>query len=68
MVRLPGSHSPNIKNRSSKQYCWLTKMKPIVRCVSNEQLQQWANNNVPGANKELKRRQNRSTKRSDKVS
>jgi hypothetical protein len=55
MRRLPGSHIPNIKNRSSKHLSWLTKIKPIVRSASNEQLQQWNNNN-PDVTREIQRR------------
>ena len=57
MRRLPGSHEPNNKNRSSKQYTWLTKLKPIVRCVNNTILTEWSNTKVEGAYTELKRRQ-----------
>jgi hypothetical protein len=60
MQRLPGSHPPNIKNRSSKHLAWLTKMKPAIRSVSNEQLQQWSNN--PDAIKEIQRRAKKSKK------
>lgn len=38
MVRVPGSHIPNIKNRSSKQNFKLTKIKSCVRSWSNEKL------------------------------
>lgn len=55
MRRLPGSHTPNIKNRSSKHLSWLTKIKPVVKCISNEQLQQWNNNN-PDVTREIQRR------------
>lgn len=38
MIRTPGSHAPNIKNRSSKQNFKLTKHKPVVRSWSREML------------------------------
>lgn len=57
MRRLPGGHEPNNKNRSSKQYTWLTKLRPIVRCVNNTILTEWSNINIEGAHAELKRRQ-----------
>lgn len=63
MVRIPGSHAPNIKNRSSKQYIPLTKIKPLVRCLSNEALRELS---TEDANKELKRRANKKNKSNDK--
>ena len=38
MRRLPGSHEPNNKNRSSKHLGWLTKIKPAIKSLSNEAL------------------------------
>ena len=38
MRRMPGTHVPNIKNRSSKQLIWFTKIRPVERSMSNEQL------------------------------
>lgn len=38
MVRTPGSHAPNIKNRSSKHLIPLTKHKSIYRSMSNAAL------------------------------
>lgn len=38
MRRLPGSHEPNNKNRSSKHLNWLTKQKSPYRSMSNEAL------------------------------
>ena len=38
MRRLPGTHVPNIKNRSSKHLSWLTGFKPAVRSMSNAML------------------------------
>lgn len=62
MVRLPGSHEPNNKNRSSKHLGWLTKIRPIVRCLSNEALRSFANNGNREATKELNRRDNKRQK------
>lgn len=42
MVRIPGSHVPNIKNRSSKHLIPLTKVKPAVRSMSNAMLEEIA--------------------------
>ena len=42
MVRIPGSHAPNIRNRSSKQNIMLTKIKPAVRSMSNAALEEMA--------------------------
>lgn len=63
MRRIPGSHAPNIKNRSSKHLSVFTKFKPIVRCVNGEILQRWANANVRGASAEIKRRAEKKSKR-----
>lgn len=38
MVRIPGSHMPNIKNRSSKHLIWFTKMKSALWSMSGDQL------------------------------
>jgi hypothetical protein len=62
MVRTPGSHIPNIKNRSSKHLIPFTKIRPIVRCVSNEQLQKW-NNGSYEVTKEIQRRVKLASKR-----
>lgn len=63
MIRLPGSHVPNIKNRSSKHLFCLTKIKPILRCVNNELLTKMANNNISGAHNEIARRQKKRAKK-----
>lgn len=42
MVRIPGSHSANIKNRSSKHLILLTKVKPVIRSMSNAALEEIA--------------------------
>ena len=62
MIRTPGSHAPNIKNRSSKNLIPLTKIRPIVRCVSNAQLQAW-NNGDPDVSKEIRRRTEKKAKK-----
>lgn len=66
MRRLPGSHESNNKNRSSKQYTWLTKLRSIVRCVNNTILTEWSNTNIEGAYAELKRRQAKHAKKEAK--
>lgn len=38
MVRIPGGHAPNIKNRSSKHLIPLTKHKSIYRSMSMDAL------------------------------
>ena len=64
MVRIPGEHAPNIKNRSSKHLICLTKHRPYLRTVSNEELDKLAG--VPGAAKESKRRINKRAKKDAK--
>lgn len=63
MIRLPGSHMPNIKNRSSKHLGWLTKMKPAVRSLSNAALNELT---TAAANKEKARRQKKRAKKEAK--
>jgi len=53
MVRIPGEHAPNIKNRSSKNLILLTKVKPAEKSMSNEELMKYSSR---AAVKELKRR------------
>lgn len=60
MTRAPGEHVPNIKNRSSKHLICLTKMKPIVRSLSNEALNKMKGDNE--AIKELHRREKKHAK------
>lgn len=66
MRRLPGSHVPNIKNRSSKQLSWFTKMKPITKSMSNDQLKELAKKGYKPADKELTRRLNKKTMKESK--
>ena len=63
MQRLPGSHPPNIKNRSSKHLAWLTKIRPIVRCVNNEQLNALVGISSYNVAKEIQRRKTKKLKR-----
>ena len=58
MRRIPGTHVPNIKNRSSKQLIWFTKIKPVERSMSNEQLKDLSKKGYKLADKELTRRSN----------
>lgn len=53
MVRIPGDHAPNIKNRSSKHLIPLTKHKSIYRSMSADAL---ASCKDFGARKEENRR------------
>ena len=53
MRRIPGDHAPNTKNRSSKHLSMLTKIRPMVRCMSNEAL---SKGNVDRAAREIERR------------
>ena len=56
MIRAPGSHPANIKNRSSKQYFKLTKFKSAYRSMSNEALYEKQKAGDNDASKELNRR------------
>lgn len=60
MVRIPGSHVPNIKNRSSKHLICLTKCKSIYRSMSNAALAECKN---PDAQKEENRRAKKNSKK-----
>lgn len=68
MVRIPGSHAPNIKNRSSKHLIPLTNVRSIYRCLSNAALEEMArgdgkNKGNYDAQKELNRRQKKRDKK-----
>lgn len=65
MVRVPGSHAPNIKNRSSKHLICMTKMRPVVRTMSNAALNALGSSE---ARAEIQRRQKKREKREAKVS
>ena len=45
MRRIPGDHSPNIKNRSSKHLTPLTKCKSVYKSMSNAALEALAKGN-----------------------
>jgi len=60
MRRLPGSHEPNNKNRSSKHLGWLAKMKPAIRSLSTESLNAMVGKDVQ---KELARRRDKKAKK-----
>lgn len=64
MVRVPGEHAPNIKNRSSKHLICLTKNRPYIRSVNNELLEKLAG--APGVAKEARRRANKRAKKDAK--
>lgn len=64
MVRVPGSHAPNAKNRSSKHLIKFTKCKPAVRSMSNAALAEY---NTSEARKELKRRNEKRAKKEAKA-
>lgn len=66
MVRIPGSHVPNIKNRSSKHLIPLTKLHSIYRCLSNSALEAATKGDGKidyNAQKELTRRQKKQDKK-----
>lgn len=70
MRRLPGSHAPNIKNRSSKHLSWLTGIRPIYRSMSKAALEEIMkadsknrHNAYYAAQKELARRQKKRDKK-----
>ena len=63
MTRVPGEHLPNIKNRSSKQYMCLTRIKPVVKSMNNEMLNKF---NTPDAIHERKRREKKHQKKNAK--
>ena len=75
MRRLPGSHIPNIRNRSSKHLGWLCGIghKPAVKSASGAALEEMARGNKNGkykcweAEKELKRRHDKRAKKEDKA-
>ena len=62
MRRIPGTHVPNIKNRSSKHLIWATKIKPAERSMSNQQLMELSKKGYKLADKELTRRSNKMKK------
>ena len=60
MVRTPGSHMPNIKNRSSKHLIPLTKQKSVYRSMSNAALAECKDS---AARKEENRRAKKNSKK-----
>lgn len=56
---MPGTHASNIKNRSSKHLSWFTKIKPVERSMSNQQLRELSMKGYKLADKELTRRSNK---------
>lgn len=60
MIQIPGQHVPQVKNRSSKNLYFLTKIKPAVKCASNAVLEEWAKGTGAGVHKEIKRRASKS--------
>ena len=63
MIQIPGTHVPPIKNRSSKQYYKLTKVKPAVKSMSNAHLAELAKGGDRDAMKEQNRRNKKMMKR-----
>lgn len=63
MIRIPGEHVPNIKNRSSKHLICLTKHTPIVKMMSNEALSKLSSDD---AVRERKRRAKNNDKKNTK--
>ena len=63
MRRIPGGHSPNVKNRSSKHLILLTKQRSVYRSMSNAAL---AEVKDPEARREEQRRAKRREKKAAK--
>lgn len=61
MTRAPGSHPPNIKNRSSKHLIKLTKVKSIFRSMSNAALAEYSH--FSDAKREIERRKKKNAKK-----
>lgn len=68
MVRMHGIFQKSLKNRSSKDLVWFTGPghKDILRKVSTAQIEDWANREVRGADKELRRRRTKRNKKEGK--
>lgn len=62
MLRIPGEHAPNIKNRSSKHLMLLVGQKSSYRCMNNAKLHELANAGNPMANREISRRAKKNRK------
>lgn len=64
MTRIPGSHEPNCKNRSSKHLRWFTGRKSAVRSMSNEMLNRpYDGLMAKEIRREIARRNNKKAKR-----
>ena len=66
MVRIPGSHVPNIKNRSSKHLIPFTKIRSIYRCLSNVVLEKMAKGDGKNKNYDAEKELNRRRRKRDK--
>ena len=66
MRRIPGSHVPNIKNRSSKHLAAFTKLRPIYRSLSNAALEEMAKGDGKHKNYDAEKELNRRRKKRDK--
>ena len=66
MVRIPGSHAPNIKNRSSKHLIPLTKCRSFFRTLSNAALEEMAKGDGKNRNYDAQKELNRRQKKRDK--
>jgi len=62
MRRLPGSHDPNNKNRSSKHLNLLTGLRPAIRSKSNKYLSDRTEDPHDIYGKELSRRKKKKNK------
>lgn len=62
MLRIPGEHAPNIKNRSSKHLMLLVGQKSIYRSMGGDRLKELANAGNPMANREISRRAKKNRK------
>lgn len=67
MTQVPGEHVPPIKNRSSKHLIKLTKVKPMIKSVSNERLNAMIKSGDHEASKERTRRNKKLMKRKIEV-
>jgi len=66
MIRTPGEHAPNIKNRSSKNLICLTGMKSLYKSLSGEALAEMSKRGDALATKEINRRSKKNEKNNNK--
>jgi len=66
MVRTPGGHAPNIKNRSSKNLICLTGVKSAYRSLSGAALTEMSKRGDTLATKEINRRSKKNEKKNNK--